>query len=121
MTRAQVVKLDSNIAREGNSLDIVGYADDTTNVTRQTTGVRKRELTYQVYEDWKHKIHPDKWQTLVASQDGLPKPRRMTGKRPRAKLVDKAVSEAKVLGCYLEADGGYRRERGHRISRASMV
>lgn len=35
--------------------------------------------------------------------------------------VGEPVREAKALGCYAEADGGCKKERGHRSSKASMV
>ena len=66
-------------------------------------------------------IHPHKWQTLCTSKGGLSAPKRIRGKQTRARIVEKATPEAKVLVCYPDADGGYKKERGHKTSRASTV
>ena len=55
------------------------------------------------------------------ARGGLSAPKRIRRKQTRARVVEKATPEAKVLGCYLEANGSYKKERGHRISRTSMV
>eukprot|EP00972_Heterocapsa_arctica_P115964 16450660-Heterocapsa_arctica.AAC.1 len=90
-------------------LDVVGYADDTTLVGRESTVEVRRESATQGYADWGHRVHPGKWQRLWSGTGELP------GKE------GEFVEHAKVLGCFLEADGGYEREVGNRISKSSIV
>ena len=104
---------------ESNPLKIVGYADDTTIITRYSESEEKIKSTREVYKAWGHTIHPDKWQRLWASEGKPPKNRRVKKKqKPPITDIDK---EAKVLGCFLEADGGYTRELNNRTAKASGV
>jgi len=119
--RGKVSKLAPEVAKSQSNLDVVGYADDTTIVTRVSESEKRRRLTYDVYEEWGHAIHPDKWQRLWASKSALPLPRKVRKNQKTAPIPTDIVTEAKVLGCYLEADGGYNRERNHRMSKAGMV
>ena len=68
ITRAKVNKLSSANIVSSNGLDNVGYADDTTIMTRMSEGEKRREITYEVYGEWGHTIHPDKWQRLPAKR-----------------------------------------------------
>jgi len=119
LTREKVRKLPGTCQAESKALDVVGYADDTTIVTRFSEADKRRAATCQTYEAWGHVIHPDKWQKLWGSKKDVPKVRkRIRKKEPEPSAF---VTEAKVLGCFLESDGGYCRERNNRMSSASTV
>ena len=117
--RRQVDKLSTDQSLGASDLELVGYADDTTIVTRVSECDERRKYTYEVYGAWGHTIHPDKWQRVWACKREPAKRTRLRKKaNPRVTDIEK---DAKVLGCYLEADGGYARERNHRASKAAMV
>ena len=119
MTRTKIDKIQSELRNSEDSLENVGYADDTTIITRVSESEARRKTTYDVFEGWGHAIHPDKWQRVWASNKELPKKRRLKGKQ-RPQITD-IEENAKSLGCYLEADGGYRREQNYRCSRAGAI
>jgi hypothetical protein len=110
-TKQTVHKTLTAQARAVGALPTVGYADDTTLIGRLSTVDRKRATATRVYGDWGHAVHPDKWQRLWSGPT-VPPPSAQT---------DGFCHAAKVLGCFLEADGGYDRELAHRIAQANAI
>jgi hypothetical protein len=94
-----------------SGLRVVGYADDTTVVARLSSVDRCRKAAEEGYSEWGHTIHTGKWQRLWT---GCEVP-------PPSRAPDRYRQEAKVLGCVLEADGGYSQELEHRITKAGAI
>jgi hypothetical protein len=66
----------------------------------------------QGYARWGNKVHPGKWQRFGCGP--TPSPEDPAGD------VEMLLN-AKVLGCFLESDGGYTRELNNRIAKASAI
>ena len=107
VNRNKIINLDSAVAVDTNGMDVVGYADDTTIVGRLSTIDVKRHHATTGYHEWGHAVHPDKWQRLWSGPT-VP---------PPTTVKDGIHMDSKVLGCHLEADGGYARE----LKTASLV
>ena len=118
-SRTKVAALKPAQVESKKAIDVVGYADDTTILARSSDAVQKREITCKVYEEWGHTTHPGKWRRLWSGKRPAPFPRRKLGKAK--KVLEQTDLEAKGSGCYLQADGGYDRERKNRMSRAGMI
>ena len=116
IARSQIIKAQAECS---NEIDVVGYADDTTIIGRKNDAEAKRKVVKRVYTEWGHQIHPDKWQKVMLGRNPDPRKRcKIKGKQPEPAAV---TTEAKALGCYIEADSNYTKEAGARISKASMI
>ena len=119
LVRRQEVLSQGTPSTDAHALDLVGYADDTTIVTRMSEAFQKREITKKVYSQWGHTIHPDKWQKLRSEKHEVTEPKvKVIGKTKRKSGL---LIEAKALGCFIEADGGFQREGNNRRTKAGMI
>ena len=114
------VKTEKTITRKTGTteaLELVGYADDTSLVGRASCIDQKRGIAIEGYEELGHKVHPNKWERLAfGTSDNI-----CEAILAHMEETINVEENAKLLGSYLEADGGFTRECAHRTSRAAMV
>ena len=109
--RSKINQLKRSGVGTAEAIELVGYADDTTLLSRLSQTYAKRASATEGYEEMGHKVHPDKWCRLW-SGSAVP---------PPARDNDRFEMNSKVLGSFLESDGGFDRECTHRIMRGGTV
>ena len=95
------VRWARTVEQTSKSVNLLLFADDTTNLCRRSNMQNREDLLKQTFKDWKLILNDDKWEHIIAESD--PEER----KRQRRKM-DRT---ARMLGAHRNALGTFHHEQ----------